>query len=70
MVAPLAIQIGVNPRDAVAGLTYGIDKVRFIAPVPASAPALGSPSGFRLLSGKFSGRLSFRFCIASRKSGG
>jgi hypothetical protein len=51
MVAPLAIQIGVNPRDAVAGLTYGIDKIRFIAPVPASAPALGSPSGFRLLSG-------------------
>lgn len=37
MVAPLAIQIGVIPKDAAAGLNYGIDKVRFIAPVPAGA---------------------------------
>ena len=35
MVAPLAIQIGVIPTDAAAGLNYGIDKVRFLAPVPA-----------------------------------
>jgi len=37
MVAPLAMQIGVIPKDAAAGLNYGIDKVRFLAPVPAGA---------------------------------
>lgn len=37
MVAPLAMQIGIIPRDAAAGLNYGIDKVRFLAPVPAGA---------------------------------
>ena len=35
--APLAMQIGVIPKDAAAGLNYGIDKVRFLAPVPAGA---------------------------------
>jgi acyl dehydratase len=35
MVAPLSMQIGVIPRDAAAGLNYGLDKVRFLAPVPA-----------------------------------
>ena len=37
MVAPLAMQIGVIPSDAAAGLNYGVDKVRFLAPVPAGA---------------------------------
>src|SRR5262249_49495101 len=37
MVAPLAMQIGVIPTDAAAGLNYGIDKVRFLVPVPAGA---------------------------------
>jgi acyl dehydratase len=37
MIAPLAMQVGVIPTDAVAGLNYGIDKVRFLAPVPAGA---------------------------------
>jgi acyl dehydratase len=37
MVAPLAMQVGVIPRDAAAGLNYGIDKVRFLAPVPSGA---------------------------------
>ena len=37
MVAPLAMQIGVIPIDAAAGLNFGIDKVRFLAPVPAGA---------------------------------
>ena len=37
MIAPLAMQIGVIPKDAAAGLNYGIDKVRFLAPVPAGA---------------------------------
>jgi acyl dehydratase len=37
MVAPLAMEIGVIPTDAAAGLNYGIDKVRFLAPVPAGA---------------------------------
>ena len=36
MVAPLAMQVGVIPSHA-AGLNYGIDKVRFLAPVPAGA---------------------------------
>jgi acyl dehydratase len=37
MVAPLAMEIGIIPTDAAAGLNYGIDKVRFLAPVPAGA---------------------------------
>src|SRR6201984_646078 len=37
MVAPLSMQVGVIPTDAAAGLNYGIDKVRFLAPVPAGA---------------------------------
>lgn len=37
MVAPLSMQVGVIPRDAAAGLNYGIDKVRFLAPVRAGA---------------------------------
>jgi acyl dehydratase len=37
MVAPLAMQVGIIPSDAAAGLNYGVDKVRFLAPVPAGA---------------------------------
>jgi acyl dehydratase len=37
MVAPLSMEIGILPKDAAAGLNYGIDKVRFLAPVPAGA---------------------------------
>jgi len=41
MVAPLAMQVGVIPSDAAAGLNYGIDKVRFLAPVPAGSRLRG-----------------------------
>jgi len=37
MVAALAMEIGVIPSDAAAGLNYGIDEVRFLAPVSAGA---------------------------------
>ena len=37
MVAPLSMEIGIVPKDAAAGLNYGIEKVRFLAPVPAGA---------------------------------
>jgi acyl dehydratase len=37
MVAPLSMRIGILPKDSAAGLNYGIDKVRFLAPVPAGA---------------------------------
>ncbi|MGO8974910.1 MAG: MaoC family dehydratase [Steroidobacteraceae bacterium] len=37
MVAPLSVQIGILPKDAAAGLNYGVDKARFLAPVPAGA---------------------------------
>ena len=37
LVAPLSMQVGVIPKDAAAGLNYGIDKVRFLAPVSAGA---------------------------------
>lgn len=37
MVAPLSMQVGIIPKDAAAGLNYGIDKVRYLAPVPAGA---------------------------------
>jgi acyl dehydratase len=37
MVAPLAMQVGILPKDAAAGLNYGVDKARFLAPVRAGA---------------------------------
>ena len=37
LVAPLAMDIGLIPPDAATGLNYGLDKVRFIAPVKAGA---------------------------------
>ena len=37
LVAPMVMEIGVVPSDAAAGLNYGLDKVRFIAPVKAGA---------------------------------
>ena len=37
MVASLSMQVGIVPKDAAAGLNYGIDKARFLAPVPAGA---------------------------------
>ena len=37
LAASLAIEAGVIPPDAAAGLNYGLDKVRFIAPVRAGA---------------------------------
>ncbi len=35
LLAPLAMGLGVIPPDAAAGLNYGLDKVRFLAPVRA-----------------------------------
>jgi acyl dehydratase len=37
MVAPLSMQAGVLPKDAAAGLNYGVDKARFLAPVAVGA---------------------------------
>ena len=37
LVAPQAIELGIIPPDAAAGLNYGLDKVRFLAPVKAGA---------------------------------
>jgi acyl dehydratase len=37
LVAPLAMGLGIVPPDAAAGLNYGLDKVRFVAPVKAGA---------------------------------
>lgn len=37
LLASLAIEIGIVPRDATAGLNYGLDKVRFMTPVKAGA---------------------------------
>ena len=39
LVAPQAIEVGIIPSDAAAGLNYGLDKVRFLAPVKAGARA-------------------------------
>jgi len=41
LAAAMAMQIGVIPPDARAGLNYGLDKVRFIAPVKAGACVRG-----------------------------
>ncbi len=35
LVDPLSLDVGVVPSDAAAGFNYGLDKVRFLAPVPA-----------------------------------
>ena len=37
LVGPTAMAVGVIPPDAATGLNYGLDKVRFIAPVRAGA---------------------------------
>lgn len=37
LVAPLQMEIGAVPSDAGAALNYGLDKVRFLAPVRAGA---------------------------------
>jgi acyl dehydratase len=37
LVAPLQMEIGAVPTDAVAAFNYGLDKVRFLAPVKAGA---------------------------------
>ncbi|MGF6819981.1 acyl dehydratase [Paraburkholderia atlantica] len=37
LLAAFAIEIGVIPKDAAAGLNYGLDKVRFMTPVKAGA---------------------------------
>ncbi len=37
LVAPLSMEIGVFPEDAAATFNYGIDKVRFLAPVKAGS---------------------------------
>jgi acyl dehydratase len=37
LVAALVMELGVIPPDAATGLNYGLDKVRFIAPVKAGA---------------------------------
>jgi acyl dehydratase len=33
----MVVELGVIPPDAVTGLNYGLDKVRFVAPVKAGA---------------------------------
>jgi acyl dehydratase len=37
LVAALVMELGMIPPDAATGLNYGLDKVRFIAPVKAGA---------------------------------
>jgi acyl dehydratase len=37
LVAAMVLELGVVPPDAATGLNYGLDKVRFIAPVKAGA---------------------------------
>jgi len=37
LVAPLSMQVGVIPSDADAAFNYGLDKVRFLAPIKAGA---------------------------------
>lgn len=37
LVASLSMELGAVPKGAVAALNYGLDKVRFLAPVPVGA---------------------------------
>ena len=57
MVAPLAMQIGIIPKDAAAGLNYGIDKTRFVfwrryRPAPVCGCASLLPESSRRTAGK------------------
>ena len=47
MVAPLSMEVGILPKDSAAGLNYGIDKVRFLAPVPAGGPGAAARRTYR-----------------------
>src|SRR2546430_13023407 len=38
LVAAMVMELGVIPPDAATGLNYGLDKVRFLAPVKAGPP--------------------------------
>src|SRR2546428_13972588 len=42
-VAAMVMELGVIPPEAGTGLNYGLDKVRFIAPVKAGTRAHGKP---------------------------
>ena len=42
LLAALAIEIGLIPEDASAGLNYGLDKVRFMTPVKAGGASAKS----------------------------
>ncbi len=44
LVAATVMEIGIIPPDAATGLNYGLDKVRFIAPVKARAYAIAQAS--------------------------
>jgi acyl dehydratase len=37
MLSALAMEIGIVPQGTAAALNYGLDKVRFLAPVPVGA---------------------------------
>lgn len=37
LLAKLGMEVGIVPKDAVAAFNYGLDKVRFLAPVKAGA---------------------------------
>ena len=37
LVAAMVMELGIIPPDAATGLNYGLDKVRFVAPVKAGA---------------------------------
>jgi len=37
LIAPMVMELGIIPPDAATGLNYGLEKVRFLAPVKAGA---------------------------------
>jgi acyl dehydratase len=41
LIAPMVAEVGLVPPDAKAALNYGLDKVRFVAPVKAGARVRG-----------------------------
>ena len=43
LVAAMVMELGVIPPDAATGLNYGLDKVRFIAPIKAGARVRTEP---------------------------
>jgi len=69
LVAAMVMELGVIPQDAATGLNYGLEKVRFIAPVKAGA-RVRAHAGLRAAEPQGSGRMLLRLDCRLEIEGG